>query len=542
MKVSRKQIRNILERFSPEDFKDVYNTARLAHVGQTRRDGSEYFTHPSEVRNIARGFYPQDHVVQMAALLHDSLEDAPGSTMKSIEEMEEFIRGSIQDPAAGDEVIRVVRALTHEKGGDYTSYVVSLMNDRPALRVKLADMVHNLSDAPRPKQKMKYKAALDAMGEQTGGSPPPGISGEHWEQLYSLVEGKRMRISESQLRQIIRNSIKEIEQDPINEGLLSFLGDLFGGLVNWVKEQFQETEQATSEVVSSADSTIEKAKKSEKGEDSEFNPKNGEYDPDVEPVGFAANELADLHIETFGDILSKLSETDSVEKWQPDSDKQDDIDKWRKSKDAEGTSSIWPATGALGGLLQAVGDHFENAKAAAVGEEEYNKDFNSPAEVVKSAAKRAKAYQSAWEDVRKYEYKDTSADDVLKAFQPVSSKIQEILKKIAASGKEVQKESLRRRNFRLTEGQLRQLIREEIGRSFSTNADGPIPYWKTIADDVQVTVIPIEAGTKYACEIEVPSNPKLSSPMRYFPTEEEANHFARQYTEKVKNIITNEHA
>ena len=49
-------------------------------------------------------------------------------------------------------------------------------------------------------------------------------------------------------------------------------------------------------------------------------------------------------------------------------------------------------------------------------------------------------------------------------------------------------------------------------------------------------------ATKYACEIEVPSNPKLSSPMRYFPTEEEANHFARQYTEKVKNIITNEQA
>jgi len=287
VKVSRKQIRNILERFSPEDFKDVYNTARLAHVGQTRRDGSEYFTHPSEVRNIARGFYPQDHVVQMAALLHDSLEDAPGSTMKSIEEMEEFIRGSIQDPAAGDEVIRVVRALTHEKGGDYTSYVVSLMNDRPALRVKLADMVHNLSDAPRPKQKMKYKAALDAMGDQTGGAPPPGISSEHWEQLYSLVESQQIRIKESELRSIIR---------------------------------------------------------------------------------------------------------------------------------------------------------------------------------------------------------------------------------------------------------------EEIGRSFSTNADGPIPYWKTIADDVQVTVIPIEAGTKYACEIEVPSNPKLNSPMRYFPTEEEANHFARQYTEKVKNIITNEQA
>ena len=288
MKISKRTLRKIIrERFSAEDFKDVYATAQMAHVGQTRRDGSEYFTHPSEVRDIAQSFYPDDQVVQMAALLHDSLEDAPGSTVKSVEEMEEFIKGSIQDPAAGEEVIRVVRALTHEKGGDYTNYVVGLLGDVPTLRVKLADMVHNLSDAPKPKQKAKYKSALDAIGAQTRGEPPNGISSGHWDQLYSLVESKTIR---------------------------------------------------------------------------------------------------------------------------------------------------------------------------------------------------------------------------------------------------------------LTERKLRRIIREEIGRSFSTNADGPIPYWKTVADDVQVTIIPIEQGEKYACEIEVPSSPKLSSPMRYFPTEEEAQHFARQYTEKIKRIITNKQA
>ena len=178
--------KKVEEKFSPDDFKDVYNTARMAHVGQTRRDGSEYFSHPSEVRNIARKFYPKDNVVQMAALLHDSLEDAPGSTVSSVEEMEDFIKGSIQDPAAGDEVIRVVRALTHEKGGDYLSYVVGLMGDVPTLRVKLSDMVHNLTDNPSPKQKAKYKSALDAISQKTGGSPPNGISDKHWKTLVSL--------------------------------------------------------------------------------------------------------------------------------------------------------------------------------------------------------------------------------------------------------------------------------------------------------------------------------------------------------------------
>jgi len=207
LKVTKNQLRKIikerLKKFSSEDFKDVYNTARMAHVGQTRRDGSEYFSHPSEVRNIARGFYPQDNVVQMAALLHDSLEDAPGLTMSSTEEMEDFIRGSIQNQGSADEVIRIVRALTHEKGGSYTDYVLGLLGDEPTLRVKLADMVHNLSDAPSPKQKAKYRTALDAISSQTGGRAPTGISNNHWEKLLMLTENRETKLLRLAIRQII---------------------------------------------------------------------------------------------------------------------------------------------------------------------------------------------------------------------------------------------------------------------------------------------------------------------------------------------------
>ena len=188
MKLLREYIRGLLnERFSREDFKDVYNTARMAHVGQTRRDGSEYFSHPSEVRNITARFYPGDRVAQLAALLHDSLEDAPGSTVESVEEMEDFIRGSIQDPKSANEVIRVVRALTHEKGGNYQEYVVGLMSDITTLRVKLSDMVHNLSDNPSTKSKAKYKAALDQISQATQGNPPSGISKSHWGLLMKLT-------------------------------------------------------------------------------------------------------------------------------------------------------------------------------------------------------------------------------------------------------------------------------------------------------------------------------------------------------------------
>jgi hypothetical protein len=215
MKITKSRLRKIIkEKFSRDDFQDVYATAQMAHVGQTRRDGSEYFTHPSEVRNITARFYPKDRVAQLAALLHDTIEDAPGSTVDSPEEMEEFIQGSIADPASAQEVIRVVRALTHTKGDDYISYVVGLLGDQPTLRVKLSDMVHNLSDAPGAKQKEKYRTALEAIAAQTGGKPPMGISPKHWAQLFSLTEGSLMKITEDKLRQIIREEAKKLKENP----------------------------------------------------------------------------------------------------------------------------------------------------------------------------------------------------------------------------------------------------------------------------------------------------------------------------------------
>ena len=185
--------------FTHDDFKDVYATARMAHMGQKRRSGEDYFTHPSEVRDIVRKFYPRDYAAQMAALLHDSLEDAPGNTVETVEEMEEFIRGSIQNPESGQVVIDTVKALTHEKNAPYVDYVVDLLNNPLALKVKLADMVHNLSSAPSPRQKEKYAKSIEALSDTAGGIPS-GISVKHWEALTSLTEPKEI----SELRSLVR--------------------------------------------------------------------------------------------------------------------------------------------------------------------------------------------------------------------------------------------------------------------------------------------------------------------------------------------------
>jgi hypothetical protein len=176
-------------------------------MGQKRRSGAEYFTHPSEVRNIVRKYYPTDHAAQMVALLHDSLEDAPGSTMSSIEEMEMFIRGSIADPESGQDVIDAVRSLTHEHGSDYGSYIVSLLNNPLALRVKLSDMLHNLSTSPSPRQKKKYEDALVTASDASGGIPS-NIDQQHWDDLTSLTETSELR----SLRLLIREYMSAIKE------------------------------------------------------------------------------------------------------------------------------------------------------------------------------------------------------------------------------------------------------------------------------------------------------------------------------------------
>lgn len=53
----------------------AYKMAKSAHKGQTRKiDGSDMFSHPEEVANILKGA-GFDEDVQIAGLLHDTIED-----------------------------------------------------------------------------------------------------------------------------------------------------------------------------------------------------------------------------------------------------------------------------------------------------------------------------------------------------------------------------------------------------------------------------------------------------------------------------------
>jgi (p)ppGpp synthase/HD superfamily hydrolase len=119
--------------------------AKEAHQGQFRRDGiTPYISHPKAVAARVAG----DPQAEAVAWLHDVLEDTPVTA--------EMLR-SQQIP---EEVIRAVSMLTKADGTDYEVYLMAIKANPLAKKVKIADMLSNLSDQPSEKQILKYAKGL----------------------------------------------------------------------------------------------------------------------------------------------------------------------------------------------------------------------------------------------------------------------------------------------------------------------------------------------------------------------------------------------
>jgi hypothetical protein len=201
------------EYFTSQDVEDVYSTARLAHLGQKRRSGEGYFSHPKGVANIIRRLYPGDLKSYMVALLHDTIEDVETVGNMSRAELEEMIAGSIADPAESQEILTAVQLLVHTKDIAYDEYIGSLTSNLLALRVKLADMIHNLTHSPSPTQIIKYTNAYRALKDSYKGNIP-GVSRKHMEQLDTLTEG--LTKGEHLLREYVRDLLCESYEDIVD--------------------------------------------------------------------------------------------------------------------------------------------------------------------------------------------------------------------------------------------------------------------------------------------------------------------------------------
>lgn len=123
----------------------VASIAALAHKGQFRRDGiTEYIEHPRNVAEKVKG----DEKAEMVAWLHDIIED----TNETVE--------TLKDKEVPQDVIEAVVALTKLKDEEYDEYLSRVKQNELAVKVKIADMLHNLSDSPTKRQIKKYTRGL----------------------------------------------------------------------------------------------------------------------------------------------------------------------------------------------------------------------------------------------------------------------------------------------------------------------------------------------------------------------------------------------
>lgn len=138
--------------------KKALNICYTAHHGQFDTGGVPYVFHPL---HLAEQMQDEDGVC--AALLHDVVED--GHVELETLRAEGFPK----------QVVEAVRLLTRDKATDYMDYIRRLAQNELAVRVKLADLAHNM-DMSRlsvikekdRKRVEKYKEAVKILGERYG--------------------------------------------------------------------------------------------------------------------------------------------------------------------------------------------------------------------------------------------------------------------------------------------------------------------------------------------------------------------------------------
>lgn len=118
--------------------------AHAAHARQKRRTGEPAIEHPQRVADL----FQADSMLYCLAILHDVLED-------SHETPQSLSRKGV--PAF---LVDQLDMLTHKPGTPYRNYIAHLCLNPTCAKVKLADILDNLCDAPTEYQKQKYRNAI----------------------------------------------------------------------------------------------------------------------------------------------------------------------------------------------------------------------------------------------------------------------------------------------------------------------------------------------------------------------------------------------
>lgn len=173
-----------------------YSNAEMAamriHKGQFRRSGEAYIEHPFAVAQLISRYYPGEKILYYAALFHDGLEncfdDSKYRGQKILKTLH-LIMCAISSKEETCIVISLVLCLTKLPGEEYMKYMRKIYSGplcEEVLKIKIADMEHNLSSSPSTKQIQKYALALAEIKSFFGGKPPMIIP-QQWKSVWDKI-------------------------------------------------------------------------------------------------------------------------------------------------------------------------------------------------------------------------------------------------------------------------------------------------------------------------------------------------------------------
>ena len=116
----------------------AYETAEKAHLGQNRKSGEEYISHPVAVAQILAELGMGSSTI-IAALLHDTVED----TSYSIEQLRTDFGDEVADLVDGVTKLDRVTYGPDAEAETVRKMVVAMSKDIRVLVIKLADRLHN---------------------------------------------------------------------------------------------------------------------------------------------------------------------------------------------------------------------------------------------------------------------------------------------------------------------------------------------------------------------------------------------------------------
>ena len=133
--------RSYLSYADVEKIREAYRYADNAHLGQFRKSGEPYITHPIAVASILASWRMDAETIE-AGLMHDVLED----TGTSKREMAEKFGIEVAELVDGVSKLDKLRFSSNEiaQAESFRKMLLAMARDVRVILVKLADRIHNM--------------------------------------------------------------------------------------------------------------------------------------------------------------------------------------------------------------------------------------------------------------------------------------------------------------------------------------------------------------------------------------------------------------